>query len=291
MPRSAPTEEFEQDESAASGSGHGRGETGSLQRGLALVEALQMAQRPVSATELAEATGQPLSTVHRLLQVLIQQSYVLRDDNKRYLAGPKALLPLNLYHPLNVLRRDAREYLRTLRDQFRQTATLIVFLGMERLIVELAIENESISPYQATHLKSPLHGAASGKVLLASLTRAQRGRLLGAGPLERRTPNTITDLAALERELDLVRTQGFAVAVDENHVGLSATAAPIQAGPDQVIGCFVLAGLTSKFPRETVHAAGHVVKMTADLFSIGTSAMRPMATALAKEPSALGSTD
>lgn len=255
----------------------GRTEAGSLSRGLALLEVLRNAQRPMSGTELAEATQQPLSTVHRLMQVLISGEYAYRHGTKRYFASPKTLVPLNLYHPLNVLRREAREHLRAMRDQFRQTASVLVFLGTERLVLELAVENDSLSPYHATHLKSPLSGAATGKVLLASLSPAERAKLLGPGPLPRPTQNSIADMAALEAELDVVRSRGFAVAIDENHIGLSAAAAPILASPGHVIGCLALAGLTSTFGRESVHAAGQVLKMTADLISLGSSAVRAIA--------------
>lgn len=261
----------------------GRGEAGSLLRGLALLDVLRNAQRPMSGTELAEATQQPLSTVHRLMQLLISGEYAYRHGAKRYFAGPKALGPLNLYHPLNVLRREAREHLRAMRDQFRQTSSIIVFLGAERLVLELAVENDSLSPYHATHLKSPLHGAASGKVLLASLSPGERAKLLGSAPLARPTPNTISELRALEAELDVVRSRGFAVAIDENHVGLSAAAAPIHSAPGHVVGCLVLAGITSTFSRETVHAAGQVLKMTADLFSLGSSAVRAIASFAGRE--------
>lgn len=261
----------------------GRVEAGSLLRGLALLDVLRNAHRPMSGTELAEATQQPLSTVHRLMQLLVSGEYVYRHGAKRYFAGPKALLPLNLYHPLNALRREAREHLRAMRDQFRQTASIIVFLGSERLVLELAVENDSLSPYHATHLKSPLHGAASGKVLLASLPPAERARALGDGPLSRATPNTIVDLKTLEAELDVVRSRGFAVAIDENHIGLSAVSAPIHSAPGHVVGCLTLAGLTSTFSRETVHAAGPVLKMTADLFSLGSSAVRAIAAFAGRE--------
>lgn len=261
---------------AESGVG-GRQETGSLQRGLMILEVLQAAARPMMVTEIAEAVGQPISTVHRLLNSLIQSEYAFRDSSKRYLAAPKAYMPLNLYHPLNVLRADAREYLRALRDQFRQTTSLIIFLGVHRLVVELAVENESLSPYHATHLKSPLHGAASGKILLASLPPKLRADLLGPGPYKQATPHTITDPQALEAELELTRSRGYAIAVDENYVGLSAVAAPIRASPHHTIGCFDTAGLTTNFSRDQVEAAGRIIKMTAELFSIGSSAIQAVA--------------
>lgn len=255
-----------------------RGESGSLQRGLALIEILQGALRPLTVTELADAAGISISTVHRLLQLLVRSEYVYRDTSKRYLASPKAYMPLDLYHPLNVLRQEARDHLRALRDQFRQTTSVIIFLGVQRLVVELAVENDSLSPYHSTQLKSPLHGAASGKILLASLNAKSRADLLGPGPYPQITPSTITDPQALEAELKMTRNRGYAIAIDENHIGLSAVATPIQASATHTIGCFVIAGLSKNFGREDIQAAGQAAKATAGLFSVGSSAVRAIAT-------------
>ena len=43
-----------------------------------------------------------------------------------------------------------------------------------------------------------------------------RDGLLGAAPLEARTPRTILDRQAIERELELVRARGYAVDEEEN---------------------------------------------------------------------------
>lgn len=261
-----------------------RTEAGSLLRGLTLIELLQSAQRPLTATELAERSGQPLSTVHRLMQVLIRNDYVYRDGSKHYHAGAKALAPLHLYHPLNVLRRDAREHLRTVRDRFRQTSSIAVFLGIERLILELAVEDDSLSPHHETHLRTPLHGAASGKVLLASLPPDELDAVVGSGTLVRRTPHTIGDVSSLRRELDQVRSQGFAIAIDEIHIGLSAAAAPIEVYPGVVIGCLIVSGLTASFDRDKAIEAGKMLKMTADLMAVGNTSALMVASFLGRGP-------
>lgn len=266
--------------------GTGKVDSGSLLRGLGLIEALLAAHRPLNATELAEATQQPVSTVHRLMQVLINSDYACRDGNKRYYPGPKALAPLHLYHPLNVLRRESREHLRSIRDQFRQTASILVFLGMERVVLELAVENDTLSPYHATHLRSPLNGGASGKVLLAHLSSSELRAYVEREPLAKPTENTIADLATLERELAQVRKQGFAVAINEAHLGLSAAAAPILADGTKAIGCFVVSGLSASFRAERVYEAGRVLKLAAEMFSLGSSTIRSIAMLVGRDSDA-----
>jgi DNA-binding IclR family transcriptional regulator len=66
----------------------------------------------------------------------------------------------------------------------------------------------------------PLHVAANGKVFLAY------GAPLIA-PLDRLTPRSIVDPAALDAELGRVRARGYATSIDELEHGLSALAAPV----------------------------------------------------------------
>src|SRR5215475_101435 len=107
-------------------------EAGALQRGLMLLDLMVNSGRALTLTELAELSNLHPSTVHRLMQTLVQSEHVFRDGAKRYYAGPRSYLPLSLYHPFNVLRRDSYETLSTLRDRFGVTCGLSVFIGTQR---------------------------------------------------------------------------------------------------------------------------------------------------------------
>jgi IclR family acetate operon transcriptional repressor len=75
----------------------------------------------------------------------------------------------------------------------------------------------------------PVHCSASGKVFLAQMTPAQRRRLLAHAPLERCTPNTLTEPVELERELRRVARDGFAVDDEEFLPGLVCLAVAVPA--------------------------------------------------------------
>jgi DNA-binding IclR family transcriptional regulator len=80
----------------------------------------------------------------------------------------------------------------------------------------------------------------------------ERFTQLTSAPLHRFTDRTKTDAGSLRAEVDAVRRNGFAVAVDELEVGLTAVAAPI-AGPDgEVAGSVSASGPTFRIPAERV---------------------------------------
>ena len=75
---------------------------------------------------------------------------------------------------------------------------------------------------------APAHCTAAGKVLLAYREPWRRSVL--ATPLARCTKRTVTDPAALDRELDRVRHQGYALEDEEHLDGVRGAAAPV-VGP------------------------------------------------------------
>jgi DNA-binding IclR family transcriptional regulator len=73
----------------------------------------------------------------------------------------------------------------------------------------------------------PVHSTALGKVLLAYLPRQQALDVIAQSGLVRSTPRTITSKAKLLAELEFVRKQGYAIADQEEYLGLRSLSAPI----------------------------------------------------------------
>ena len=251
-----------------------KSDSGTLQRGFAILELLNEATRPLTTREIADAIQINDSTVHRLLQTMRELGYVCRDEAKRYHASPKSFLPLTIYHPLNLLRREAFEPLRALREQFGLSASFIVFVGTERLVLDVSGVTGMLTPYYDTYLRSPLHASASGKLLLQNLSPKARAELLGAGPYQAYTPKTITDPDALAHELDQTARRGYAVNLDENFVGISAMGALIICGPEQAAGCLLLAGASDRFNEQRIEEIGRALREKANLFSFGSPPLR-----------------
>jgi IclR family acetate operon transcriptional repressor len=228
------------------------GAVGSLSRGLQIVDVLTSAQSCLTLSEVAAQTGLDPSTTLRLLHSLCERGYVVRDESsKRYLAGPRALSPLPLFHPLTTFRHESEQVLKSLVENTAQTCAVVLFLGMERLVVDLHRGRDPLSLYYDTWLRTPLHATAAGKSLLASLSEAEQQQLLGAGPYEFYTPLTITDPGVLKRHLEEIRQQGHAVARGEALVDFVAIAAPLQM-PTQArpMGCLVVSSTRQLLPPE-----------------------------------------
>ena len=178
-----------------------KGDSGTLQRGLAILRLLAEALTPLSSREIAEAVGLNDSTTHRLLQTLKDEGYVCRDEAKRYHASPDALLPLSLYHPLHQLRREVSDTLRGLRDLLHRVIRGLALTGAFALTVSraagfpeilCAFETEAdaaaFAALAPTEPADGFPGFATQRVfhLDAALEAALRAGLLSSGDLDQR---------------------------------------------------------------------------------------------------------
>jgi IclR family pca regulon transcriptional regulator len=68
-----------------------------------------------------------------------------------------------------------------------------------------------------------------GKAILAFLPDEERDRVLAESELLRRGPNTLTNLAALRKDLARVRERGLAINDEELAYGLRSIAAPVRS--------------------------------------------------------------
>ena len=220
---------------------------GALARGLHIVEVLIENPIPMNLSEIADAVGLENNTVTRLLRGLMETGYVIRHfGSKRYSPGPRALIPLRLYHPMNELRRQVHPRLSSMRELHGETTSLVMFVGHARLLVDSVQGHEFLGPYYNNPwMSAPLHGSVAGMLLLLAVGDLDRRRLLGPEPFEAHTPKTITKNAALERELAAIREKGFATVHDTTSVGVSAVGAPIW-GRENIVGCLVVSGSSSR---------------------------------------------
>ena len=72
-----------------------------------------------------------------------------------------------------------------------------------------------------------VHATSVGKALVAYIPQERLEKIIGERAMEKRTPKTITTLPRLLKELEKVRTQGYAVDDEENNLGARCVGAPV----------------------------------------------------------------
>ena len=254
------------------------GGTGSLARGLRLLDALAAVPQPLGLADLAAAAGLEQSTALRLLRVLEDSRYVLRDnERKKYSLSPKAIRPLPLLHPLEQLRREIATPLRELALRVNKTVLLVLFLGTDRMVVDLAQGLNTMTAYYETWLTGPLHATGPGKAYLSGIGPGQRRDVLGPNPLPRFTPATLVTHEALDADLAVAVRRGYVVSREESRAGIGALAAPVLTWQRHPIGCLVATGPAGEFTEPGLEQFGDAMRLAADLILLQAPSLLPAA--------------
>jgi IclR family acetate operon transcriptional repressor len=206
----------------------------SVDRALALLDAVADAAGPVSAKALARRAGCSLSTVYHLLGPLTERGHLVRGP-RGYVLGPR--VPA-LHHSFQ-RQLGVHSAVGPLLAHVRQAA------GAEAYFTtysdgRITVADTTVPPAEAGHPFPPgpetrAHATAHGKVLLAQLPRAARRRYLADHGMARFTAHTITDAARFETELTGVRHRGVAVSVGEADPDYTCVAVPLPGTPGRAL--------------------------------------------------------
>src|SRR6195952_4833926 len=195
-------------------------------RALAILDAFDSSAPRLSLSEIADRSGTPLTTTHRLLAELTEWGALSRRADGRYEIGRK-LWDLGLLAPVQLeLRQVAAPFLSDVPTTIRDTVHLAVRDGLFALYVERISGRESVPVVSQVGSRLPLHATGVGKVLLAAAPADVVEQVLRS--LTRQTRTTVVEPGRLRRELTEVRRRRFARTSEEMSPGAASLAVPVQ---------------------------------------------------------------
>ncbi|MEP3276761.1 MAG: IclR family transcriptional regulator [Stappiaceae bacterium] len=241
-----------------------------LKRLISVLEAVAIAGRPMSASDLHEITGLPLPTCYRLLQMLAEQRLLDSSEGKsRYVIGER-LVRIALLAKTDADVRDiTAPILRETAIEFGEA----VFLSRLRQngvgIIHVEIPSDPTMSYIHPGLGSrPMHACSCSKVI-AAFSDTEFRELILSGPMKSYTEHTRTNREQLEKEFAAIRVAGFAECVEEIEVGISSVAAPVAVENIGAVFSVGTIGSIRRFKPAKRRALGEKLIAIAD--KVGTS--------------------
>jgi DNA-binding IclR family transcriptional regulator len=201
-----------------------KGSVGTLARGLDILELFAGETSELTQTEISERLGLPVPTVHRLVKLLIERGWLVRDGGTRRL---RLGLGVARLQPAVRLPELAREPLRAVAERTGETVNLATLDGREVLYLLSESGSNLLTLRSHAGLRLPVHCTALGKCLLAQLPDDEARRVAGREPYATLTDRTITSWDKLRPSLERVRREGVAHSREEYEVGLHSIAVPL----------------------------------------------------------------
>ncbi|WP_255770817.1 IclR family transcriptional regulator [Pseudarthrobacter sulfonivorans] len=191
---------------------------------LAILEAFESSRGALSLTDIAEKSGLPLSTAHRLVNELTDWGFLSREPNGRYQLGIRLWeLAQNTGRQL---RDAAQPYVQDLFSLTGETAHLAVRAGHDVLYIDRVYGSKRVPRASRVGGRLPMHATAVGKVILAFEDDWVRDAYLNRD-LERPTAHTHIDPRKFAEELAQIRAQGYATTLEEVRLGSCSIAVPV----------------------------------------------------------------
>jgi DNA-binding IclR family transcriptional regulator len=196
-----------------------------------------------SAAEIGRRAQLPSSSAHRIVDDLLRAGLLERDEDHRIRLGLR-LWELALRGSTALrLRQAALPHMEAVQAAVREHTQLAVLEQDEALFLERLSHPDAGANITRVAGRLPLHASSSGLVLLAHAAPDLRERVLAA-PLRALSRETITDAAALRREITTIRRQGYVIAPGSVEQVSTGIAVPVRDAGE------VVAALSVVLPRD-----------------------------------------
>jgi DNA-binding IclR family transcriptional regulator len=237
----------------------------SLDRGLAILQIVARAQRPVSLKELTDEIGIDASSVYRLANTLRLRGFLMpAPGGKSYVLGSAVWSIAGLTSWKTALASIARQDVVRLAAETGETSHLAVREGACAVFVASELSRHAIGVRACSGEQVPLHCTSVGKALIIHHDESELVWLFGGAALPKHTDKTVTSVAELAAECQRGRRRGYAVDDEENVKGVRCVAAPIRDSGGHVVASIGLSGPVSRFSLRALRGAAQIVIRTAD---------------------------
>lgn len=217
-----------------------------IERMMSLLDALSECHEPATLKTLAQRTGLHPSTAHRILGVMCHARLARHQENGTYTLGMRLLELGSIVKSRIEIGAIARPFMRALHKEIGEVINLAIRDRDEIVYVERTSGGQSL--VRVVYLvgsRAPLHLTSLGKLFLAADTPEDVRTYAERTGLPGKTFYSLTNLEALEKDLDKVRSTGIAYDVEEAEIGLRCIATPILDSEGEIA-----AGLSISAPTD-----------------------------------------
>lgn len=235
-----------------------------IERACQVLDCFTKQQPQLQIGDIRERTGLPATTVARIVKTLVSQKLLERNGNE-YRLGLRVLVWNAPATAASALITVAGPVLEQLCDATHESTGCSIRQGVTRVTVAVALSSESIIYNGYVGQVMPLHAGAAGKVFMAFDPTAYQAAI--AAGLTAYTESTTTTVAAIDEQLDQIRSSGWAYTVEEREPGLNSIAAPLRDGTGEVVAAISVGGPSFRLTPAAAQSYGPLVASAAQSIS------------------------
>lgn len=244
-------------------SGVGASSVQALDRALSLLRRVASAEG-LTLTQIAAKEGLAPSSAHRLLTTLAAHGFVEADPvDQTWAIGVEAFRVGQGFHRRHKAAQVGRPIMRDLMEETGETANLGIFESGEVVFVAQVESTEPIRAFFRAGERRAAHASGIGKALLAEMPRERVERVIRDKGLVAYTEATLSDPARLFRDLEAIRSRGWAVDDEERNRGMRCIAAAIFDENGEAVAGLSISGPSGRLDHTRIEMLGPKVAAAA----------------------------
>ncbi len=245
-----------------------------LHRAIDILELIETAERPLSLGTIAERIGMSKPAAHRLLQVLVERGYVEQDPETQNYGATLRLAIIGFGHlAATGMREVTYPELRRLAEETGELVRLAVVDSNALTWIAEAQGARSGLRYDGNlGRQAVLHATAAGKAWLATMSDEAAVKLVldkGFSGGDDTGPRAVTTIDELLQTLKETRTRGYATAIEEGALGVSAVAVPVfdPQQPKTCVASIIIVGPSARMVPQRIEVVAPLLAAAAKRIS------------------------
>jgi DNA-binding IclR family transcriptional regulator len=220
----------------------------SVEKTLQIIETMAAAREPLRLADIALKVQMPASTTLRMVNTLVQQGYAYQEANSLRYGLTLRFTQIGSQVNAQLSIRDiAHPILVRLTQDYNESACLAIEEEMEVIYIDVVDGPDGLLKItQRIGKRAPMHSTGVGKLMLTQYTPAMLALLIEKRGLLRLTPNTVTSMEDLNKEMELIRQRGYALDDEECELGARCLAAPVRNFEGKIVAAISLSGPISR---------------------------------------------
>lgn len=218
-----------------------------------------------SLADLSRSVGMPKPTVHHIMMTLIEGGWIDRNPGtKKFRLGARLWEKGCLAIKHIGVRGVARPFVEALVEDCGETVRLGILDSADPrwvIYVDCVESRHAVRADSNGAVRAPSYSVATGKAMLAH--NPEVAKKLLARPLRGYTPDTLTEPAALLKDLALTRERGYSLNQNEFRTDVVGIAAPIRDEAGRAIAAIGISGPAYRLGPAVVRRLAPAVVRTA----------------------------
>jgi len=199
--------------------------------------------------DITKALDMKKATAHRYFEILEDLHILEKKDNAYYLGMELLKLGSKVQSNKLIINR-IKPFLEKIVSEVNETINVAQFTNNSVTYLHRVESNRSLQLRATPGDRLPFHCTALGKAILSILSEEKVDELLGESKLPEFTESTLVNVIKIKKEIEVTRTKGFSIEVEEFEEGLICAAIPLNFEKYNFIGALSFSGTTNRLDRE-----------------------------------------